>query len=198
MKIRQSLLSFKTEFEFGKDKLKYKTKHSDGGHSFEIEYALIPSEASEYFEKSSWIRNMSFFWILCGAIITGYRYFSLNQISLSLWVPVGIICYIFYFLFKKEYSVFHTEKGPLFIIKDSKYDTIAKEIDDRRKGQLYLWHGQIDYENDPQTEMNKFEWLLENNVITQKEFEENMQKIKNFHQEWTIENQNPLSDKILN
>jgi len=82
---------------------------------------------------------------------------------------VGLVCVVWAQFTKVKYSVFKAEKGTVYVIKDAKHDENINELNSRRKKQLLDWYGEINMENDLQKEINKFNWLSEQKIITKEE-----------------------------
>ena len=88
----------------------------------------------------------------------------------SMWLTLGLICLITYRFKTTHYTIVDAEKGRIFIIQDAQHSKILDEISIRRNKQWKLWYGSVNYENDPQSELIKFKWLLDKNVISEDEF----------------------------
>jgi uncharacterized protein YqgQ len=53
------------------------------------------------------------------------------------------------------------------------------EIRERRKTQLLDWYGNINFANDPEDEIQKFEWLYSQRLITSEQFQRIVTTIRN-------------------
>ena len=179
MEISQKRFSNRTKFEFGEEELKYTIRDKGSAADFKINYAEFPVSSNMREERNEWLRNVGIIWILLGCFFLGTA--ILNDESISgkgFWIMVGAVCLIFYKFSGTTYSVYPTEKGSLFIIRDKKYPEIINEINSRKKNQLLEWHGEINRENDPQYEIDKFKWLNEQGVLTEEETENKIEQIK--------------------
>lgn len=181
MEIAQKKFSNKTKFEFRDEDLKYTVQDKSGSQSFSVEYGAIPTDHGDLVERNDWYRNAGVLWFVLGVFIIVSHYLETGTMKWSIWLPVGAICFVMYWVVKTAYVVIDTEKGRLFIIKDEKHDEILKEIDSRRKGQWLSWYGALDLGNDPSNEINKFKWLLDKEVISQEEYNLNIAQITNHH-----------------
>jgi len=181
MEKQQKRRSNKTQFIFNEEKLKYSFKDKSGGHSFDIHYGAIPNDSFEFEERNVWYRNLGAIWSLLGLFIIVSRYMETGVLRGSLWFTLGIICFIVYWFSEVSYKVINTEKGRIFVIKDKIHDEILDEIFTRKKEQLLSRYGEINYLNDPNSEANKFMWLLQEDAITRNEFEEIMKKLQTHH-----------------
>ena len=181
MDISQKKFSNKTKFEFEDESLKFTVKDKSGSQSFTVDYGSIPKDSGELEERNLWYRNVGGIWVLLGAFFIVSRYFETGEFRNSIWLVIGLICLITYWVAKTAYTVIDTEKGRLYIIKNKQHDEIISEIDARRKGQWLSWYGSLNLENNPEREINKFKWLLNEEVITKEEFNEKEKAIINHH-----------------
>lgn len=163
--------SNQTTFEFGEEKLKYSIKDASGKKTFSTEYGSISDEDfDELEEKNAWFRNVGILWVLIGIFQIAIHFMDSGSFSGSMWLTLGIIYLISYRFKTTKYTIVDAEKGRIFIIQDDQHSKILDEISERRKKQWKLWYGSINYENDPQNELNKFQWLLDKKVISDDEF----------------------------
>ena len=181
MNISQKSFSNKTKFDFGGESLKFTVKDKSGSQSFSIDYGSIPGDHGEMEERNLWYRNVGGVWVLLGAFLVVSRYLETGEFRNSIWLVIGLICLMAYKVVKTLYTTIDTEKGRLFVIKNKQHDEIINEIDSRRKGQWLSWYGSLDFENDPDNEINKFQWLLDRKVITEEEFHDKKNIIINHH-----------------
>jgi hypothetical protein len=192
MEITQKKFSNRAKFEFGEESLKYTVKDKSGSHSFTIDYGSIPTDYGEVEERNLWYRNVGYLWILLGIFFTVYTQ------KVSIWIFIGFVCMAVYWLVKTTYTVIDTEKGRLFVIKNHLHDNLMKEIDTRRKKQWYAWYGEVDFGNEPAKELNKFKWLLDNKVISEMEYNENVNKVISFHKLELVDREDSNSEETIN
>jgi len=172
MELIQKKSSNQTTFEFGVEKLKYTIKDASGKRTFSIEYGSISDEDfDELEEKNAWFRNVGIIWVLLGLFQIVSRFMETGMPSGSMWLTLGIIFLFVYFFKTTNYAVLDTEKGQIFVIKDAQQSKILDEISSRRNSQWKRWYGTINYENESHIELNKFQWLLDKNVISEEEFQ---------------------------
>jgi hypothetical protein len=171
MELTQKKSSNQTIFEFGEDKLKYSLKGTSGKKIFSTDYGAISDEDfDEFEEKNEWFRNVGILWVLIGVFQIANRLMESGSFSGSMWLTLGIICLITYRYKTTSYTIVDAETGRIFIIKDAQHSKILDEISSRRKKQWKIWYGSVNYENDSQNELNKFQWLLDKKVISEDEF----------------------------
>jgi len=179
MELKQKRFSNNHSFTFNEDTLNFAFKDKSGSDDFDLQYADFPEKSSISIEQNEWLRNVGFLWCLLGAYRMGTAVY--NDLSLSgtgFWFFLGIICLIWFACTKVKYSVFKTEAGNVFVINDSNHDKIISEINKRKKAQLLKWYGDINIENELESEVNKFKWLADQNVITKNEAEEKIAQVE--------------------
>ena len=197
MEILQKKLTNNTKFEFGEEKLKYTVKDKSGSQSFSTEYSSIPAELTELVEQNVWYRNVGIAWLIISGFQMAHWFSELGTLKISLWLILGAVFFVIYFFAKTEYSISNTENGRIFIIKDVKHDQILDEIYSRKKEQLLAWYGEINYSNDPNKELAKFDWLMNEGVITEAERGEAENKLRLYHEEGN-QGEYPTSDRTIN
>ncbi len=181
MDISQKRFSNQTGFKFQEDSLEYTVKDNSGRRTFTVEYAGISTDSGEIEERNAWYRNVGFFWVLIGAFSVFSHFTESGEIRGSIWLTLGVICFALYGYLKTTYTTLDSEKGQIFIIKDSKHDDIESEIESRRKNQWFRWYGSVDYGNEPNSEIGKFQWLLDRDAISQDQFTEFRAQILDYH-----------------
>ena len=192
----QKRFSNRTSFTFAEDSLQYTVKDGTGRRTFSVEYAGISTDTGEIEERNDWYRNVGFFWVLIGVFLSYSRFNETGEIRISIWLTLGVICFALYGFLKTTFTTLDSEKGRIFIIQDSKHDEIKDEIDSRRKNQWFRWYGTVDYDNEPQNEIGKFQWLLDRDVITEDQFVEFRSLILDHHGSQQAED--PSEKRTLN
>jgi hypothetical protein len=177
MEIKQKKFSNKTNFIFGRSQLKYNLQDTSGSSTFSIDYSDIPFEFDEFEEKNQWFRNAGLLWILIGAIQGVMNILEHGRVGGFFWAFIGLICMAVFYYAKTKFSIFNTEKGRIFVIQNKQYEKIMNTINNRRKSHLKELYGEINLDRDPKDEISKFQWLVENAVISEVEFAEIKQKI---------------------
>ena len=168
MKITQKKLSNKHTYRFEKDSLEYSYEDKSGSDDISLNYADFPEKSSTSIEQNEWLKNVGILWGLLGFYQLGTA--VVNHLPLSgkgFWLFLGVICIIWHVFTKVKYSVFKTESGNVFVIHDTNHDKIIDEIKKRKKQQLLNWYGEVNLENKLENEINKFNWLVKQKVITQ-------------------------------
>ena len=182
MEIKQKRMSNHHTFTFNDESLNFAFKDKSGADDFDLNYADFPEKSSLSIEQNEWLRNVGILWCLLGGYSIGTAiYKGLPLTGTGFWLFIGLICLVWFALTKTKYSIFKTEAGNVFVIQDSKHDTIISEIDNRKKAQLLRWYGDINLENELENEISKFNWLVKNNVMSQAEAEEKIAQVEFAH-----------------
>ncbi len=178
MEYRQKKGGNRTHFEFESEYLEYELQEKAGTDSFRVAYSALPYRVHEFIERNEWLRNVGLLWLLIGILITGWR-LSESILQLSMWIPIGLGCLGWYWFSIVRYSTLQTGEGKIFVIRDAQHDRILEELLARRVDQLKRSYAFVDHDNDPANELRKFQWLLDNRVIDEAEFETLKAEVEN-------------------
>lgn len=181
MEIVQKRFSNKATFSFGDSDLRYTIRDSSSSQSFSIPYGSIRDDVGEFEERNVWYRNVGIFWVGLGLLQVGTYFAEHGQLRGSIWLTLGLVCFVVYWTAKTSFSVIDTEKGRLFIIKNAQHEQIMKELETRRAEQWRQWYGHVDLANDPEKEIGKFQWLKERKIISETEYNEAVARISQHH-----------------
>ena len=177
MEIVQRRFMNKIWFKFEEQKLKYIIKDSNGRQTFTTLYEDISDDVREMDERNSWYRNVGIFWVMIGVLQVIATFHKYGQFRGSLWLTLGIVCFLVYGVAKTRYSILPSDGGNILIIQDSKHDDIMHEILNRRKDQLRSLYGEIDASNNPEKEIEKFKLLHKQDIISEDEMKEKIDQI---------------------
>jgi hypothetical protein len=181
MEIVQKRFSNKATFSFGDKELRYTIKDSSGSQAFSIEYGAIPTDVNELEERNVWYRNVGIFWVALGLLQIGMRFADQGELRGSLWLTLGVLCFVVYWSAKTKYTTINTDKGRIFVIANKQHDQVMSEIETRRKAQWHSWYAEVNFGNEPRKEIGKFQWLRERGVITDAECKEAIERITQHH-----------------
>lgn len=170
MEIFQKKGSNRYTFTFKDDVVNFAYKDKSGSGDADIRYADFPKKCLILIEQNEWLRNVGFLWIFVGVVQIGFAItYDDFRSGVGFWLLVGIICVVWSYSTKITNSVFKTDHANVFVIQDSKHDQIVSELQARRRAQLLEWYGQIDFRGDRDKETAKFNWLLEEGILSQQE-----------------------------
>jgi hypothetical protein len=76
-----------------------------------------------------------------------------------------------YRVLRVQYTVINCNDVRLFVIKDKYHDQVLKTMQAWRINHLRNKYAKLDANNDPNTELRKFAWLMSEGAITNEEFD---------------------------
>ena len=94
---------------------------------------------------------------------------------------VGMACVLWAHFSKTRYSVFRTERGNVLVMQNKQHQQIVETLHARRKAQLLDWYGDVNPDNELENEIRKFQWLVEQDVMTQAESEQKIAQAQLLH-----------------
>jgi hypothetical protein len=182
MELIQKNFRNKTHFKFEKDSLTYILKSEATTLSFTVRYDEISTDRSDYQTKKTSAKNFGILLIIVGFVHLALQFMQSGSLAGSIWFAISIIFFFVYVVTKTNYSILQTDKYSIMIIKNADHDKIYNEIVSRRKKLLFSKYGEINYENDPTYEINKFIWLKNQKVISEVDLQMIAKKISDYHQ----------------
>lgn len=173
MEFIQKKKANKHTFTLHDDYFNFAYEDKSGSGDTDMNYADFPRKSSIQIEQNDWLRNVGYLWIALGIFQLGYAMYSEVPVSgKGFWILIGLACVAWAHLSKVKYTVFQSERGNIFVIQDKNHDQIIGELKSRRKSQLLKWYGDVNPENDLENEIQKFKWLVEQEVISKEESEQ--------------------------
>lgn len=171
-------------FTFKEDSFNFAYKDKSGSGDTDFNYAEFPKKSSIKIEQNDWLRNVGVLWCALGVFQVGSAlYFNKSLSGTGFWLFIGLACLAWYLFSKVIYSVFQAENGNVFIIHDKNHNKIIEELTGRRKIQLLKWYGDINPQNEMQREIEKFKWLVEQDVLSKDESESKIAQVELLHQD---------------
>jgi hypothetical protein len=182
MPYRQQKNATTTTFDFEAERLLYEVEDPSGRHRFVVPYEAVPSETGELVEKNTWFRNVGLLWLLLGVVSVGFGALDgslrAGDVGSLFWLVLGAITYGLYLWWQTTYTVYDTPRGRVFVIRDGQHDRIVAELAERKRTFLREHFGALDPTEQPEAELRKFAWLREEGAISEEEFEEIRQHIR--------------------
>ncbi|MGV6819322.1 MAG: hypothetical protein ACWA5T_02360 [Parvularcula sp.] len=179
MEFEQKRLAHRTRFEFGERGLSYHVKDQRSATDFKLAYGEIPFNKIFFVEQNNWLRNVGILWLVIGAAeLIAYVVDGTGGRVPFLWLLLGAGCLSAYQILKTRFTIFETPHGRLFILEDAQHDEIVGALEDRRDAFFRSAYGEVDFENDPDSEYQKFEWLRENDIISEEEFRAKISQLR--------------------
>ncbi|PHR93928.1 MAG: hypothetical protein COA78_32390 [Blastopirellula sp.] len=131
-----------------------------------VPYASIPFD--EYYEReefSTLKRNIGLFWMVLGVYVT-YENFNSGSQTPSIWLFLGTAVVAYAYLAKTKYSRIETEVGSILVMKNKDHQRIIDEIEKRRIDFYKREYEDIDFDNHPESEIEKYQWLQKREIIS--------------------------------
>ncbi len=185
MKIDQRKFSHRHSFEFEDDRLSVTYQDRSGTQEVEVAYADLPLKTAVRIIENVWLRNVGYLWCALGAVMVVLAFINNRPLSGagSPWIPLGVGCLLWAYYTKVHFTLFETRSGTVWVIQNGEqHDKIVAEMRDRRKQQLLNWYGAIDLDNDPDKEIAKFRWLVDQKALTAEEAQRNIAHVMAAHQ----------------
>lgn len=182
MEFIQKKRGVKQTFTLRDDHFNYAYEDKSGSGDIDINYVDFPQKSSVSIEQNEWLRNVGLLWIALGVAQIGWAIF--NDLSLSgkgFWLMVGMACVLWAHFSKTRYSVFRTERGNVLVMQNKQHQQIVETLHARRKAQLLDWYGDVNPDNELENEIRKFQWLVEQDVMTQAESEQKISQAQLLH-----------------
>ncbi|MCG8473277.1 MAG: hypothetical protein MI742_15660 [Desulfobacterales bacterium] len=182
MEIEQKKWFNRSRYTFEAERLTCAQGDQSRSVTFVVNYADIPLDTQAIEERQSWLRHAALIFTFLAAVQLGLGFVMVVPefwaISFAL---TGLFCSLMHRFLVTRFTAIKTDSGFIRIICDAKHDTIIEEVMTRRRKQMLLWYGEIDYTNDPGEEIRKFHWLKSQGVIGEDEFESIRNRIEVFH-----------------
>lgn len=182
MEFIQKKRGVKQTFTLRDDHFNFAYEDKSGSGDIDLNYVDFPQKSSVSIEQNEWLRNVGLLWIALGVAQIGWAIF--NDLSLSgkgFWLMVGMACVLWAHFSKTRYSVFRTERGNVLVMQNKQHQQIVETLHARRKAQLLDWYGDVNPDNELESEIRKFQWLVEQDVMTQAESEQKIAQAQLLH-----------------
>ena len=182
MEFIQKKRGVKQTFTLKDDHFNFAYEDKSGSGDIDLNYVDLPQKSSVSIEQNEWLRNVGLLWIALGVAQIGWAIF--NDLSLSgkgFWLMVGMACVLWAHFSKTRYSVFRTERGNVLVMQNKQHQQIVETLHARRKAQLLDWYGDVNPDNELENEIRKFQWLVEQDVMTQAESEQKIAQAQLLH-----------------
>jgi len=169
MKLTQKRFSNRTEFDLRENDFSYTIRDSSGSRSFTFDYADFNPNSEHLEENNAWWRNAGLIWVVIGVLQLGAQYVQEGAFRGSIWLVLGIGCLVAYRVARTSYTIHSSDYGNVLIIQDKQHQKIFDELTSRRRTRLASALGEINPNQPPESEIAKFEWLVEQGAISEQE-----------------------------
>lgn len=178
MIITQRSYSTVISFNFEQDTLTYTRADAYGSHSFQLPYGSIGMDPRTTSERNGALFTGSILLSAWGAAQSAYTMLRGDLLG-AIFVLPGVLCFLLHAILKTQITSLSSDEGEIAILHDRNFDSIMSEIRERRKTQLLSWYGNINFANDPEDEIQKFEWLHSQRLITSDQLQRIVTTIRN-------------------
>jgi hypothetical protein len=145
-----------------------------------IPFEQILTSRYEVFEQNKSFKNNAVYTAVLGTLFLSINIFYGAQLWAWLFLVAAPIFYFLYHRSKAAFTVIKTTGDlNLFILQDKQHAEILKNIYKARNDHFIHNYLEINYENDPVEELDKFSWLKEQGVITERELQVIQEEILN-------------------
>jgi len=177
MEIRQKKFSHSTSFGFEDDELRYTQKDGSGSRSFTIPYVAISRDRQTLEVRNDWLRNVGLLWIALGVGLTAMAWFGEQALRISVWVWVGLACYVAYRVRSTGFTILPTEKGNLLVIDDKDGPRVLQEIEQRRAAAMRREYDFFPEGDSPEQLAGRFRWLHREGALSEEELQQRLARI---------------------
>lgn len=177
MEIVQKKSGNKHTFTFNDDYFNFAYQNKSGSGDIDFDYADIPKKSSIQIEQNHWLKNVGFLWMGLGVLQVAYSVYQGVPLKI-LWLTLGALVLFWSYFTKVKYTVLAMDEGSIFVIQDKKHDQIMHELNSRKKIQLLQWYGDVNAENEFEKEKSKFNWLVDQGVMSKQEAEQKIAQLE--------------------
>lgn len=182
-RIVQNKFGNRLTFEFGPERLQYACRDANGERRFPVPYETIDvtTASSATISNPEFIQRMLLvplvLWVL--SIILARSNPAISGVMFNAAAELGIFLLVckFFGVFAVEFAEIPLTAPPLGtgelslrIVRNKDFDAIMPELTRRWKARMKEIHGTVDFNNDADSELDKFRWLKLHEVIDEAEF----------------------------
>ena len=171
-------------FDLGDESFVFAFSDHSGADKAEFSFGGLDKEFGESRELRSGFKRAA--WVALATALS-FAVFSLvlaEAMFIALaWVVAAAELVRRFKLSEIYYTVIPAEGGRVFVIRDAQHDAIVEELMARRKAQLLGWHGEVNTDRDLESEIGKFRWLVEQEVLDEATAEERIAEAEFYSEE---------------
>lgn len=159
LRLEQKRAGAKTFFEFGEDALRYGLDDGNASRTWTIEYAELSVDRERFVERNTWWRNVGAIWVVLGTVLTAMDWTKTQVFGLSIWLPLGAACLVWYALRIRRFIVVPSPRANVLVIDDASAAAVLAEIDRRRAAQLRDRFDYLSPDESPEQQRHRVLWL---------------------------------------
>jgi hypothetical protein len=145
LRLEQKRAGAKTFFDFGEESLRYGLDDGNASRTWTIEYAELSVERER--------------WVVLGAVLTSMDWAKTQVLGLSIWLPLGAGCLVWYAMRIRRFVVVASPRANVLVIDDASAAAILAEIDRRRAAQLRDRFDYLSPDESPEQQRHRVLWL---------------------------------------
>lgn len=170
LEITQSRVDYQASFHFKAEYLHHKISNNTSGIDLYLDYLSIPFEYERLVDSPDHLKFaaalLAFF-----AFLTSMRTLLLDETQI---LPILLAGFAvgFYFEYRRRTTtlrIYRRDSGDVRVVEDTKLDFIHTQLMERRKRQFLSLYGKVDADELPEDEIAKFNWLVEQRVLSQQQ-----------------------------
>jgi hypothetical protein len=116
-------------------------------------------ERERFVERNTWWRNVGAIWVVLGAVLTSMDWAKTQVLGLSIWLPLGAGCLVWYAMRIRRFVVVASPRANVLVIDDASAAAILAEIDRRRAAQLRDRFDYLSPDESPEQQRHRVLWL---------------------------------------
>lgn len=186
--LKQRYLSERREFYLEKDRIRVYYKDSNGDAEIFVRYEDLTSEMRRVSQRDGRLYNIAIsfgLFALVGFVANALGYQLLMRWA-PLWAIAAVIFFGFYLWRRRNYLLLGLANGnSLFFLKNNPSGeqllAFLKEMEEARKRYFHREYFRIIDPDTPQRELNRFEWLLKEGIISKPELEDMKAELQNIY-----------------
>ncbi|WNM18972.1 hypothetical protein [Flavobacterium capsici] len=185
LELNQKKFNEKRRFKLTESGIETYTNDLDVETNTFFSYDEFSNETRIYTEKFPKILYIGLSMFVLAYIRVALLFDSLNDSSASatLLILLGSALTAFYYIYQKKYKLLCLDNDQqVFIFSDSpnekKVDEFIKTFYEMRKADYRKRYFKINFENDPKKEIERMNWLLKEEIITQSEYDFMIEEIQ--------------------
>lgn len=159
LRLEQKRAGAKTFFDFGEESLRYGLDDGSASRTWTIEYAELSVERERFVERNTWWRNVGAIWVVLGAVLTSMDWAKTQVLGLSIWLPLGAGCLVWYAMRIRRFIVVASPCANVLVIDDASAAAILAEIDRCRAAQLRDRFDYLSPDESPEQQRHRVLWL---------------------------------------
>lgn len=163
--LEQKRFSTRTRFELGDEDFAYRLETGGSSRSCRIEYVELSADRETVIERDKWWRNVGILWVLIAVVSIALQSSGGQPVHIPIWLWLGLIAYVVYRFRVVRYQIIPSGRGNVVIIDDCSGARIIDLLLARRAKQLRKRYDYITFDEHPEQQRHRFQWLRQQGVL---------------------------------